>query len=60
MFETSHEKDLESDVNKFISKLSDEEIIDIKYQMGMIPEPEEEDRECSTFCFSAMVMYTTK
>lgn len=49
IFDESHEKDLENDINEFISEV---EVIDIKYQVGVSVFGEEQ-----VFCFSALVMY---
>ena len=54
VFDEEHEKDLENDVNEFLSS-GDYDIIDIKYSIA-----------CSTsgddqiYCFSAMVIYYEK
>ena len=52
IFDESHEKDLESDINDFIC---DVDVIDIKYQVGVSVFGEEQ-----IFCFSAMVLYKGK
>ena len=54
IFDESHEKDLESAINLFINNLNGD-IIDIKYQIGVSVFGEEQ-----IFCFSAMVIYSTK
>ena len=48
----SHELDLESSVNKFLSEL-DGDVIDIKYQVSVALYRDEQ-----IFCFSAMIIYT--
>lgn len=52
VFDESHEKDLEQDINNF---LSDKEcdIIDIKYQVAIAVSGEEQ-----LYCFSAMIIYS--
>lgn len=64
MFEETHEKDLQDEVNEFLKKLSDDQIVDIKYQMAMVPEcyflnddGEYEEIDETTYSFSAMVIY---
>jgi len=49
IFDESHEKDLEESVNNFIS---DKDIIDIKYQVAISVNGEEQ-----LYCFSAMIVY---
>lgn len=51
VFDESHEKDLEDDINKFISE-EDIEIIDIKFGVSNSIYSEEQ-----LYCFSALVMY---
>jgi hypothetical protein len=52
MIDTEHEKDLEFAVNRFLRKLEDEDVVDIKYQVTV-----DVDRDEQVYCFSAMVMY---
>ncbi|AEN87285.1 Sporulation protein cse60 [Priestia megaterium WSH-002] len=52
MFDKEHEKDLEFAVNRFLRKLEDEDVVDIKYQVTV-----DVDRDEQVYCFSAMVMY---
>ncbi len=52
IFDLEDEKDLEKDINDFISGMTGE-IIDIKYQVSIGVFSEEQ-----IFCFSAMVVYT--
>jgi hypothetical protein len=54
VFDYEHEKDLEKDMNYFLSKLEDKKIVDIKYHVAALSE-EVEDQ---IYCFSAMVVYT--
>ena len=51
IFELEDEKDLEDEINNFISDLSGE-VIDIKYQVSVSVFSEEQ-----VYCFSAMVIY---
>ena len=53
IFDENHEKDLENDVNEFLS--SNIEVIDIKYQVSVSVYSEEQ-----IFCFSAMIIYLKK
>ena len=50
VFDESHEKDLEQDINNFI-KENKVEIIDIKFSVGVSLFSEEQ-----IYCFSALVM----
>ncbi len=52
IFDESHEKDLEMDINNFIESLEGE-IIDIKFQTAISVFGEEQ-----IYCFSAMIIYT--
>ena len=54
IFDESHEKDLEEDINNFI-KENEPEIIDIKYSVSASVYSEEQ-----IYCFSALVMYQSK
>jgi len=51
VFDESHEKDLEEEINKFISE-NDIQIIDIKYSVSNSIFSEEQ-----IYCFSALVIY---
>ncbi len=51
IFDESHEKDLEDDINNFL-KEKDIEIIDIKYSISCSIYSEEQ-----IYCFSALIMY---
>ncbi|PDY48014.1 sporulation protein Cse60 [Bacillus pseudomycoides] len=55
VFDESHEKDLEDSVNVFLKKLNAEQLVDIKYQVGVSIN----DDENQIYCFSAMVIYKT-
>lgn len=50
VFDEECEKDLEEDVNDFL--LNDIDIIDIKYQLALTMNGEEQ-----LYCFSAMIIY---
>lgn len=52
LFDESHEKDLETKVNTFLSTISDKEIVDIKYEVAVTMFSEEQ-----IYCFSAMIVY---
>lgn len=52
IFDYEDEKDLEEDVNLFLSE-NDIDVIDIKYQVGVGIFSEEQ-----VFCFSAMIIYS--
>lgn len=54
VFDHEHEKDLEQDMNEFLEKLDEKKLVDIKYNVAVIPEEEEEEQ---IYCFSAMVVY---
>ena len=54
LFDESHEKDLETAINEFLSEL-DGKVIDIKYQVALGISGEEQ-----IYCFSAMVIYENK
>ena len=52
LFDESHEKDLEEDINSFLENTENIEIIDIKYQIATAMFSEEQ-----IYCFSAMIIY---
>jgi len=54
VFDHEHEKDLEQDMNRFLEKLDEKKLLDIKYNVAVIPEEEDEEQ---IYCFSAMVVY---
>lgn len=54
LFDESHEKDLESDINEFLSEKKPE-IIDIKFSVATSIYSEEQ-----VYCFSAMILYEEK
>ncbi len=54
IFDLEDEKDLEDDINNFISDLNGE-VIDIKYQVSASVFSDEQ-----VYCFSAMIIYYSK
>ena len=50
IFDESHEKDLEADINEFLKE--DKEILDIKYSVSTSVFSEEQ-----IYCFSALILY---
>lgn len=54
IFDESHEKDLEYDINEFLSNLSGR-VIDIKFSVSNGIYGEEQ-----IYCFSAMILYERK
>lgn len=53
IFDESHEKDLEADVNSFLSDLSGD-LVDIKFQTAISMFGDEQ-----IYCFTAMIIYTS-
>lgn len=53
VFDQEHEKDLEAEMNRFLKKIDETKLIDIKYNVAAMPEEEDEQ----IYCFSAMVIY---
>jgi hypothetical protein len=53
VFDQEHEKDLEVEMNRFLKKIDETRLIDIKYNVAAMPEEEDEQ----IYCFSAMVIY---
>ena len=51
IFDESHEKDLEEEINKFLSE-NEVDVIDIKYSVSTSLFSEEQ-----IYCFSALIMY---
>ncbi|MED3725692.1 sporulation protein Cse60 [Priestia filamentosa] len=52
IFDKEHEGDLEEAINRFLKSLSDEQIIDIKYNVATAMTEKDQ-----VYCFSALVMY---
>lgn len=55
LFDEDHEGDLQDKINEFLAKLSDDQLIDIKYQVATMY-----DYKSQVYCFSAMVIYKEK
>lgn len=53
IFDESHEKDLEADINAFLSTLEGD-LVDIKFQTSIAMFGEEQ-----IYCFTAMIIYTS-
>ena len=53
IFDESHEKDLEVQVNNFLSELSGE-VVDIKFSTAISMFGEDQ-----IYCFTAMIIYTS-
>ncbi len=53
IFDESHEKDLEAQVNSFLSEM-DGEVIDIKFSTAISIFGEDQ-----IYCFTAMIIYTS-
>lgn len=54
VFDYEHEKDLEKELNQFLRKLDEKQLIDIKYHVAAMYEEGDEEQ---IYCFSAMVIY---
>ncbi|MBN6889360.1 uncharacterized membrane protein YebE (DUF533 family) [Cytobacillus horneckiae] len=54
LFDQEHEKDLEVAMNRFLEKIEEKKLVDIKYNIAAIQEEEEDEQ---IYCFSAMVIY---
>ncbi|HHU56366.1 MAG TPA: sporulation protein Cse60 [Acholeplasmataceae bacterium] len=52
LFDESHEKDLEMEVNNFLESIAGKKVIDIKYQVAIMYDMKEQ-----IYCYSAMVIY---
>lgn len=55
LFDQEHEKDLEKEMNRFLERLDEKKLLDIKYNIAALPEDDEEDEQI--YCFSAMIIY---
>jgi hypothetical protein len=53
IFDEEHEKDLEQEVNEFLSTLSEKQFIDIQYRISTACDQKGEQ----IYCFSAMILY---
>ncbi len=54
LFDCEHEKDLENEMNRFLAKMEEKKLLDIKYNIAAMHEDEEDDQ---IYCFSAMIIY---
>lgn len=54
IFDESHEKDLETAINQFLSEKENINVIDIKFQTAISIFSEEQ-----VYCFTAMIIYTS-
>ncbi|MGG0888839.1 sporulation protein Cse60 [Cytobacillus horneckiae] len=54
LFDQEHEKDLEVAMNRFLEKIEEKKLVDIKYNIAAIQEEEEDEQ---IYCFSAMIIY---
>ena len=52
IFDETHEKDLEEDINNFLIENENIEVIDIKYQVSTSMFSDEQ-----IYCFSSMIIY---
>ena len=52
IFDENHELDLEKKINDFLKGISDEKIIDIKYQISTLYDYKEQ-----IYCYSALIIY---
>ncbi|MDQ0176901.1 sporulation protein Cse60 [Bacillus chungangensis] len=52
VFDCEHEKDLEEEMNDFLSNLDARKFVDIKYHIAMLSDEDEQ-----IFCFSGMILY---
>lgn len=55
VFDQENEKDLEFEMNRFLKKLDENKLVDIKYNLAAIHDEEEEEEQI--YCFSAMIIY---
>lgn len=54
LFDEEHEKDLEKKMNRFLEKVEEQKLVDIKYNIAALPEEEEDEQ---IYCFTAMIIY---
>lgn len=54
LFDEEYEKDLESEMNRFLKDLDERKLVDIKYNIAAMPDDEDEEQ---IYCFSAMIIY---
>lgn len=55
VFDEEHEDDLEHEMNRFLEKIDERDLLDIKFQVGVSCDQE----DGQIFCFSAMILYRT-
>jgi hypothetical protein len=53
VFDEEHEKDLEEEINDFLSEIKENQIKDIKYSVSITTDENGEQ----IYCFSALIMY---
>ena len=53
IFDEEHEKDLQVNINKFLSELNENDVIDIKYSINAFTSSNGEQ----IYCYSAMIIY---
>lgn len=56
LFDYEHEMDLEEEMNAFLEDISDNQIVDIKYNVSTTAE----ELDDQIYCFSAMIVYKKK
>jgi hypothetical protein len=54
LFDQEHEKDLELVINRFLQKLDEKKLVDIKYNVVAMPGDDEGEQ---IYCFTAMIIY---
>ena len=53
IFDEEHEKDLQININKFLSEINENDIIDIKYSINAFVSNNGEQ----IYCYSALIIY---
>lgn len=53
VFDEEHEEDLEHKMNRFFEKVDEQDIMEVKFQVGVSCDQEDDQ----IFCFSAMIIY---
>jgi hypothetical protein len=53
IFDEEHEKDLQININKFLSEINENDIIDIKYSINAFVSSNGEQ----IYCYSALIIY---
>ena len=54
LFDQEHEKDLELVINRFLQKLDEKKLVDIKYNVVAMPGDDEDEQ---IYCFTAMIIH---